>query len=99
MNKENKEAVFKVVVGILNKMSEDWDSCREEISLETYLIEDLGFESIDIVVLCTTIESHYKVQLPFARFLAEVGQKNVRDIRLDELTDFVCHYLSAKCLS
>lgn len=83
-----KETIFEGIINILNMMSDDWEYA-DEIRLETYLIADLGFESIDIVVLGTTIEKQYKRSLPFAKFFAEIGQREIRDIRLDELVGFV----------
>ena len=59
MSDMSKEAVFSDILGILNKLSEDWEY-GEEITPETFFIGDLGFESIDLVVLATTIEKKYQ---------------------------------------
>jgi len=93
MTQVNKESVYKDIIGILDKLSEDWEY-SEEITPDTYLIDDLGFESIDLVVLGTTIEKLYKEPLPFAQFFVEVGQREVRDICLGELVDFVFRNLN-----
>ncbi len=87
MSTLSKEQLFNDLIGLLNSLSEDWEY-SDPISGSTYLIEDLGFESIDIVILCTNVEQHYGRPLPFAEFLAEIGQREVRDIRIDELVDF-----------
>lgn len=76
------------ILSILDKLSEDWEY-TEEITSDTYFISDLGFESIDLVVLGTTLEKKYEKKLPFARFYAEVGLREVRDISLGEFVDFV----------
>jgi len=44
--------------------------------------------------LCTSVEQQYDLPIPFAEFLAEVGQREVRDIRLDELVEFFSKHLA-----
>jgi acyl carrier protein len=87
-----KEQLFNDLIGLLTSLSEDWEY-SDPITGSTYLIEHLGFESIDIVILCTNVEEHYGRPLPFAEFLAEIGQREVRDIRIDELVDFFHQHL------
>jgi acyl carrier protein len=86
--------VYNDILGILDKLSEDWEY-SEDVTPETYLISDLGFESIDLVVLGTTIEKKYDKKLPFARFFAELGLREIKDIRLGELVDFVYQNLNS----
>ncbi len=92
MSALTKERIFQDLVELLQSLSEDWEY-SDPITGETYLIEHLGFESIDIVILCTNVEEHYGRPLPFAEFLAEIGQREVRDIRIDELVDFFYEHL------
>ena len=87
-----KEKLLEDLKELLLTLSEDWEY-GEPITESTYLIQDLGFESIDIVVLCTNVEQQYNQTLPFSEFLAEIGQREVRDIRIDELVDFFCRHL------
>ena len=89
-----KDSVFETVLELMSKLAEDWDY-EGEISSETWLVNDLGLESIDVVVLATTIQNHYDRTLPFAEFMAEIGQREVRDIKLDEIVEFVYRNLSA----
>ena len=93
MQRLTRERVFEDLKEIIVSLSEDWD-LSEPIEESTYLIRDLGFESIDIVILCTGVEQHYDLPIPFAEFLAEVGQREVRDIRLDELVEFFSKHLA-----
>jgi acyl carrier protein len=88
MNETSKEAVYDEIMGILKKLSGDWEY-YEEITPRTFFAADLGFESIDLVVLATNIEKQYQKQFPFAQFFAEVGQRDVRDVQVGELVDFV----------
>ena len=92
MSIQSKEQLFNDLVKLLSSLAEDWEY-EDPITGETYLIEHLGFESIDIVILCTNVEEHYGRPLPFAEFLAEIGQREVRDIRIDELVDFFHKHL------
>ena len=92
MLETGKDSVFETILGLMNTLAEDWDY-EGEITSSTWLVEDLGLESIDVVVLGTTIQNHYDRTLPFAEFMAEIGQREVRDIRLDELVEFVHRHL------
>ena len=94
VSKVNQEQIFTDLVIILNELSDDWEYSGE-ISLETSLFDDLGFESIDAVALGTAIEEHYRQTLPFAEFLAEIGQREEQDIRVDDLVEFIYKNLNA----
>ena len=81
---------------LLHKMSEltaDWDY-PDPVRPESRLFGELGFESLDAVVLCTAIQEHYQTPMPFAELLAEIGQQQ-RDLSIAELTDFVDTHLGA----
>ncbi|MBW2146865.1 MAG: acyl carrier protein [Deltaproteobacteria bacterium] len=87
-----RKAIFDTVLGILNRLADDWEYSGE-ITPSTLLVADLGLESIDVVVLGTTIQKHYNQLLPFAEFFAEIGQREVRDIRIDEFVEFIYQHL------
>jgi len=79
---------------LLQKMGEltgDWDY-PDPVRPESKLFTELGFESLDAVVLCTAIQEHYQTTMPFAELLAEIGQQQ-RDLSIDQLTDFVNTHL------
>lgn len=65
-----------------------------EITPQTLFFGDLGLASIDAVVLGETIEDHYGRKVPFDRFLAELGQRAVRDIEMNELAGFLHRHLN-----
>jgi acyl carrier protein len=91
----NKKNIYETVLGIINELADDWEyDC--EITPDTLFVGDLGLESIDVVILGTTIQNHYGHTLPFAEFLAEVGRREVRDIRIDEFVEFVHQNLNGK---
>jgi acyl carrier protein len=84
--------VLDGVLEMLSELSGDWEY-DGEITPDTYFLADLGFESLDIVVLGTLIQQRYG-RLPFAEYLEELGQRPVeeRDITVAELVAFVCEH-------
>jgi len=90
----DKESVFKTVSELLTKMLGDWEYAGE-LTSETLLVADLGLESLDVVVLGETIQKHYDAAIPFARFLADIGQQEVRDICVGEFVEFVHQHLNS----
>jgi acyl carrier protein len=98
MTHESKQGVYDTIFGILDKLADDWEY-TEEITPETNLIGDLGLESIDIVVLATSIQNHYQKPLPFAQFFAEIGQRKIRDVCIDEFADFIHQNLNSTVTS
>ncbi len=90
-----KETIFQDLLAMLNKLAEDWEY-SEEITPKTLLVADLGFESIDVVVLATNIEKHYQQPLPFAGFYTTIAEREIKDIALDELVDFIHQHLNGK---
>ncbi len=62
---------------------------HDPIVRETRFFADLGLASIDAVVLAEMLESHYGQKLPFGEFMADLGRRTDRDIRIGELVDFL----------
>lgn len=85
-------SVLDDVLEMMTELAGDWEYSGA-ITPETNLIADLGLESLDLVVLGTSIQQRYG-RLPFAEFLAEIGQRPVaeRDVSVGELVDFVCRH-------
>lgn len=84
----NRETILADVLDLVNQLAEDWEYSGT-ISPETFLFADLGFESIDAVVLASFVQERYKQQFPFPQLLAELGRRDVKDIRLGELVEFI----------
>jgi acyl carrier protein len=79
--------VFDAVVETLGELARDWEY-GEPVTPETTLFEDLGFESLDLVVLGTSLQEKYG-RLPFTEFLTEIGERNADDISVGELAEFI----------
>ena len=82
--------VLAGVIGVLEHLADDWEY-DDEITPATRFVEDLGLESLEIVVLGTMIQQRYG-KLPFAEFLEELGNRPVeeRDLSVADLVRFVC---------
>ena len=67
-----------------------WKVFSGEVTPDTYFLADMGLESLDLVVLGTMIQQRYG-RLPFAEYLAEIGQRPVaeRDVTIAELVTFI----------
>ncbi len=88
MNNVSREQVFLDLRAILDEMPQNWEY-SEEISLDTLFFEDLGLESIDVVVFEGAIEEHYKQTFPFMDFLADISEREAKDIRIGDVVDFI----------
>jgi acyl carrier protein len=77
------------VLGLITQLAGDWQYAGL-VTAETRLLSDLEMESLDLVVLGTSLQDRYG-RLPFSEFLAEIGQRPVekRDISVGELVAFV----------
>ena len=85
--------VMSEVLELMQQLAGDWEYSGE-ITPDTRLLRDLGLESLDLVVIGTSIQQRYG-RLPFAEFLAEIGEHPVdeRDVTVGELVSFVCSHL------
>jgi acyl carrier protein len=93
MKAVDQASVMAEVLALLRQLAEDWEYSGE-ISPETFLFADLGFESIDAVVLASHVQDHYQRQLPFPELLAELGRREVKDITIGELVAFIHLHLN-----
>jgi acyl carrier protein len=87
------DSVMAEVLSLLRQLAQDWEYSGE-ISPKTFLFADLGFESIDAVVLASHVQDHYQRQLPFPELLAELGRREVKDITIGELVEFIHYHLN-----
>ncbi len=91
--KRSYEEVRSDIVLLLRRLADDWEY-DGEITEDTRMLADLGFESLDVVVLGSVIQEHYDQVLPFPEFFAEIGQRAVGDVTVGEWVTFVCEHLS-----
>jgi len=91
--KSRRQEVLDYLLQKMGELTQDWDYA-EPVRPESRLFTELGFESLDAVVLCTAIQEHYQTPMPFAELLAEIGEQQ-RDLSIGELADFVDTHLGA----
>jgi acyl carrier protein len=93
---ENPAAIASKVIAVANEMVADWDlDLPGGITRDTRLIEDLDFESIDIVQFAVGIERAFdRKGLPFEKLFMKDGAY-VNDITISEVTEFLCTELAA----
>ena len=84
--------VLGSVMTLLSELKEDWEY-EAELRPDTRFINDLGLESLEIVVLSTMIQQQYG-KLPFPVFFDQIGQRPIdeRDVTVAELVTFVCEH-------
>jgi acyl carrier protein len=94
MNAVNQDVILTDVLNLLNQLARDWEYSGE-ITPDTLLFADLGFESIDAVILASFVQEHYGRPFPFPQLLAEIGQRQVKDLRISELVAFIYQHLNS----
>ncbi|HUE04579.1 MAG TPA: acyl carrier protein [Bryobacteraceae bacterium] len=85
--------ILAYVLKTVQDLCQDWDYA-EEVGPESLLFTGLGMESLDAVVLCTALQDHYRITMPFAELLADIGEKQ-RDLSIGELAEFVGQHIGA----
>lgn len=94
MSTITRTEVWDATVRLLAQLAEDWDY-GGEINGETLLFSDLGFQSLDAVVLGNTLQERFGQPIPFADLLVDIGQRPVNDVTVDEWVDFTTRSLQS----
>ena len=89
----NKEAVTARVFELLNQLANDWDY-GQEINLDSYLFIDLGFQSLEAVILGNELQERFDQPIPYADLLEEIGTRENKDITVREWIDFTYKFLN-----
>jgi len=90
MTDTSADALQATVISVLTDTVADWDLDLEDpIGSETTLIEDLAFESIDIVQFSVALEQALgRKDLPFEKLFIQDGNY-VDDVSVKEITAFL----------
>ena len=86
-------AIRADLVRIIRDLRDDWD-WSAEVTDQTGLFRELGFESIDVVALGSMLEEHFGQTLPFAELLTKAKEEQVRDISVGDLLAFLVENLA-----
>lgn len=81
------EAVLADLISIIGNLM-DWE-CADGINRESWLFADLRFESIKTLSLMEALNQHYDRKLPFEILLAEMAERQQRDIQVKDLEKFL----------
>ena len=90
---KSREEILADILLLLRRLADDWEYSGD-ITQDTYLLADMGFKSLDVVVLGTAVQEHYRQVLPFPELFAEIGQREVRDLSVSEWVDFIYKHLN-----
>jgi acyl carrier protein len=90
----SREEIQSRVIAVLEDMTADWElDSTEGIEAQTRLMEDLAFESIDVVQLVVAIEKEFgRKGLPFEKLFMHEGDY-VDEILVKEVVDFLMENL------
>jgi acyl carrier protein len=93
--KPSREAILADVLELLRNVARDWEF-ESPLTAETRLFNDLNFESLDLVVLGAAVQEHFGQKFPFPEFFAEIGQRDARDLTIDEWVGFIHQHLAER---
>lgn len=88
-----REDVQNKILTLLTQLSSDWEF-GGEISTDMYFFSELGFQSLDAVVLGNTLQEQYGKPIPYAELLADIGQRTFNDITVGEWIDYTYLHLT-----
>ena len=86
----SKDDIQARLIELLADMVQDWDlDFTEPMGAHTKIVEDLGFESVDLMQLMVAVEKAFSVHgLPYDEVLMEDGGY-VNEITVGQLVDFL----------
>jgi acyl carrier protein len=86
--KRTRPEVLTEVMTLVQTVAQDWEF-DSPITEQTRLYGDLAFESLDLVVLGAAVQERFGQSFPFPDLFAEIGQRDVHDLTIGELVDFL----------
>jgi acyl carrier protein len=83
------EHAEQAVAAIVEDLVQDWGLDLEQaVGPGTKLVEDLTFESVDIIQLCVALEQHYGRKLDFQNLLMVDGSY-IGDLSIGQIGGFI----------
>ena len=97
MGLSSRAEVERAVIDVANETVRDWDvDLPGGITRDTRLMQDLMFESIDVVQFAVAIEQAAgRKGLPFEKLFMKDGDY-VDDVALSQVADFLCSELGIR---
>ncbi|MCU0838482.1 MAG: hypothetical protein MUE49_07150 [Rhodospirillales bacterium] len=96
MNAINQDRLQNIVLAVLKDITQDWDfDLINGFGPDTRLIEDLAFESIDLVQFAVSLEQAVgRKGLPFEKLFMKDGDY-VDDVSVAEIVQFLFREVGA----
>lgn len=91
--KKTYEVIFQDTLHLLQELAGDWEY-SDHIDRDSYFLADLGFESLDVVILSAQVQEEYNQTMPFTEFFQEIGEREVKDVTVREWVDFIYVHLN-----
>jgi acyl carrier protein len=88
MSARTLEQIYRDLAEVLAKAFPDRDISVPVVS-QTRVLADLGFASIELVVLGERLEQFYGRKLPFGQFLASLRNTGAEDLEVGALVKFL----------
>lgn len=89
---KSREEILNDVLLHLRQLADDWEY-EGEITKDTLFFDEMGLQSLDVVVLATVVQQQYDQALPFSDFFTDIGQREQRDVTVGEWADFIYTHL------
>ncbi len=90
----DREKILEDILKIVKDLTRDFDTdFSGGLGLQTHIVGDLGFESVDVVEMIVAIEEHYQRRdLPFQGLI--MGGSRYHDFTIQDVVDFLSKYLT-----
>jgi acyl carrier protein len=90
MTSMNKPEIEQKIISVLNDMTQDWELDSDDgIGPDTGLMNDLEFESIDVVQFAVALEQNFNQKgMPFEQLFMQDGDY-VDEIKVSQVADFI----------
>ena len=89
-----EEPIAHLLIEIVDDLIQDWGlDLDEPVGVDTLLVADLEFASVDVIQLCVAVEEHYGRKLGFQDLLMHDGSY-VQDLALGEMVRFIAKRVS-----
>ena len=89
-----EQPIAHLLIEIVDDLIQDWGlDLDEPVGVDTLLVADLEFASVDAIQLCVAVEEHYGRKLGFQDLLMHDGSY-VQDLALGEMVRFVAKQVS-----
>lgn len=86
MSKNRQQIVSELATVLASFNGRDYS---EVITEHTLFMGDLGFSSIDVVILGETLESHFGTEISFGDFVNDLRRRNALDVMVGDLAGFL----------